>query len=310
MREMLRSPGGLGVFFLTKILSVTLAAEVHATEAFANATGQACRVCHTDPLGGGSLTELGEGYLLSITSVRTEKSQKKQSEPVLIRMVFRYLHIATAFLWFGTILYVHIVLKPAYASKGLPPGEVRVGLASMVVMAVTGSVLTYYKVPDPGLLLTSRFGILLLIKIALFTVMVSTALLAVLVIGPKLKQRQASSVSESGEYTLSRLAGFDGGAGRPAFIAYQGSVYDVSKSPLWKEGAHMQRHQAGNDLTQMLNQAPHGEEKVLAMPEVGRLTEVIEKTRKPRHQALFFFLAYFNLALVFVILLVLALWRG
>jgi len=44
---------------------------------------------------------------------------------------------------------VHLVLKPAYASKGLPSGEVKVGLVSMAVMAITGSVLTYYKVSTP-----------------------------------------------------------------------------------------------------------------------------------------------------------------
>ena len=290
--------------------SMTGVAKVQATEAYATVTGQECRVCHIDTLGGGTLTELGKGYLLSISSARNKQPQRKQSLSVAIRMVFRYLHIATAFMWFGTILYVHIVLKPAYASKGLPPGEVRVGLVSMVVMAVTGSVLTYYKVPDAGLLLTSRFGILLLTKIALFGIMVSTALFAVFVIGPKLKQKKASSISESGEYTLTRLAGFDGDADRLAFIAYQGKVYDVSKSPLWKKGAHMQRHHAGNDLTPMLQQAPHGEEKVLAMPEVGRLTEARERAPEQRHQGRFVFLAYLNLALVFIFLAILALWRG
>ncbi|MDX1765229.1 MAG: cytochrome b5 domain-containing protein [bacterium] len=129
-------------------------------------------------------------------------------------------------------------------------------------------------------------------------------------ISPKLKQKQPSSISESGEYTLSRLAGFDGEAGRPAFIAYQNKVYDVSQSPLWKGGAHMRRHQAGNDLSPMLKQAPHGEEKILAMPEVGRLSAVSEKTPEQRYQGPFFILAYINLALVFVILFVLALWRG
>jgi len=109
---------------------------------------------------------------------------------------------------------------------------------------------------------------------------------------------------------LSRLTGFDGDADRPAFIAYHGKVYDVSKSPLWKKGAHMQRHHAGNDLTDMLRQAPHGEEKVLAMPEVGRLTEAKERAPELRIQGRFVSLSYLNLALVFIILAILTLWRG
>lgn len=308
---MLRSAVYLGIILLAAVIWLTgAAANVYATEEYAAATGRECGVCHVDPLGGGALTDLGKGYLLSISAAGSEKPTGRKAVSVMMRRVARYLHIVTAFLWFGTILYVHIILKPAYASKGLPPGEVRVGLVSMAVMAVTGSVLAYYKIPDAGLLLTTRFGILLLVKIALFGVMVSTGLFAVFVIGPKLKKKQASSISESGEYTLTRLAGFDGDADSLAFIAYQGKVYDVSKSPLWKKGTHMQRHRAGNDLTHMLQQAPHGEEKVLAMPEVGRLTEAREGTQKPRYQGPFFFLAYLNLAVVFVILFVLALWRG
>jgi len=63
----------------------------------------------------------------------------------LFRLLVGTLHLLTAVFWFGTIFYVHLVLKPAYASKGLPRGEVRVGLASMAVMAVTGIYLTLMR---------------------------------------------------------------------------------------------------------------------------------------------------------------------
>jgi hypothetical protein len=41
-------------------------------------------------------------------------------------------------MWFGTILYVHLLLKPAYASHGLPRGELIVGWGSIALIAVTG----------------------------------------------------------------------------------------------------------------------------------------------------------------------------
>jgi putative copper export protein len=84
-----------------------------------------------------------------------------------------YIHLLTAFLWFGTILYVHLVLKPAYASSGLPRGEIRVGIVSMAVMGITGVILTKFRVGTPEIMLQSRFGILLMIKIGLYLVMVT-----------------------------------------------------------------------------------------------------------------------------------------
>ena len=45
-------------------------------------------------------------------------------------------------MWFGTILYVHLLLKPAYAARGLPRGELMLGWTCIVMMAITGIVLT------------------------------------------------------------------------------------------------------------------------------------------------------------------------
>ena len=212
-------------------------------------------------------------------------------------------------MWFGTILYVHLVLKPAYASKGLPRGEVKVGLVSMAIMAITGTILTYYKVPSFSLLLSSQFGILLLIKIVIFSIMVLSAFFVVLVIGPKLRQKIIIKPSKSGALTLGELANFDGEDGRPAYFAYKGKIYDVTQSKLWGDGNHMKRHHAGIDLTDILGQAPHSEDKILAMPEAGKLSE--EKGNHPGevHKKVFYFMAYMNLGFVFVIALILALWR-
>jgi predicted heme/steroid binding protein len=291
------------------ILTVLFAAPVYATEEYADVTGKECEVCHIDLLGGGELTELGKGYLLSVRPQTAQKETSPKPASRIIKLIFGYIHIVTAFLWFGTILYVHLVLKPAYASQGLPRGEVKVGLISMVIMAITGMVLTYYRVPSLSLLVSSKFGILLLAKIAVFTIMVSSALFVVLVVGPKLKKKKILQPSQAGEFTLAELAGFDGEEGRPAYLAFKGKIYDVGKSKFWENGGHMKRHQAGVDLTDILSQAPHGEDKILAMPEVGRLAMKKAALRVGVHHKVFYFMAYMNLGFVFVITLILALWR-
>ena len=151
------------------LLSVLLTAPGNSTEEYADATAKECNICHIDPLGGGGLTEIGRGYFLSVSPATEQNNNARGPSARIVRVIFGYIHIVTAFLWFGTILYVHLVLKPAYASSGLPRGEVKVGLGSMVIMAITGAVLTYYKVPSLNLLVSSKFGLLLLAKITIFT---------------------------------------------------------------------------------------------------------------------------------------------
>ncbi len=280
-----------------------------ATEEYAEITHQECGACHVDPLGGGDLTEMGKGYFLSLSPSLAENQVSQSGVQRGIRLLALYIHILTAFMWFGTILYVHIVLKPAYAAKGLPPGEVKVGLVSMLLMALSGAVLTYYKIPSLDLLVSSRFGILLLIKISLFALMVLSALFVVLVIGPKLKGKKIAQPSASGELTAEALSAFNGENGKPFYFAYKGVIYDASSSKLWRNGAHMRRHQAGMDLTDVLSQAPHGEDKILAMPVIGKLAAATNVTSPDLHKKVFYFMAYMNLSFVFIIIFILALWR-
>lgn len=72
------------------------------------------------------------------------------------------------------------------------------------------------------------------------------------------------------EFTLDELAKYDGTNGQPAYVAYKGVVYDVSESAMWAEGDHEGAHQAGADLTQEHEGAPH-DIYVTDFPEVGRL---------------------------------------
>ncbi|MGQ9543116.1 MAG: cytochrome b5 domain-containing protein [Candidatus Bathyarchaeia archaeon] len=72
-------------------------------------------------------------------------------------------------------------------------------------------------------------------------------------------------------FTEEELAEYNGKNGKPAYIAYKGKVYDVSASFLWKDGDHQVLHKAGMDLTEALEQAPHGEDVLEKFPMVGIL---------------------------------------
>ena len=282
-----------------------------ATEEFAAKTGQECAVCHIDPAGGGELTAAGKGFALSLVANETTAASVAQKSALShgFRLLVGYLHILFGIFWFGTILYVHLILKPGYASQGLPRGEVKLGLVSMVVMGITGSILTLYRVPSLDLLFTSRFGILLLAKIVLFLIMVVSALFAVLYLGPRLKRKQAAAAAaDSGDLSLEELAGYDGKEGRKAYFVYKGEIFDATNSRMWKNGVHMGRHMAGGDLTDMLDQAPHSADKVLLLPKVGRLRSGEAPDLTPP-QKLFYTMAYMNLVIVLLIILVLACWK-
>lgn len=73
----------------------------------------------------------------------------------------------------------------------------------------------------------------------------------------------------SNEFTLETLADYDGLNGHPAYVAFSGKVYDVTESPLWKNGIHKNRHHAGSDLTDALARAPHGAYILQKFPVVG-----------------------------------------
>ena len=70
-------------------------------------------------------------------------------------------------------------------------------------------------------------------------------------------------------FTKAELARSDGRDGRPAYIACNGKVYDVTESFLWKGGRHQALHDAGRDLSAALGAAPHGEALLDRCPIIG-----------------------------------------
>ncbi|MEQ8338395.1 MAG: cytochrome b5 domain-containing protein [Cyclobacteriaceae bacterium] len=54
------------------------------------------------------------------------------------------------------------------------------------------------------------------------------------------------------------------------WIAYKGSIYDVTASRLWRNGMHYE-HWAGQDLTDELPDAPHTESVFERYNKIGEL---------------------------------------
>jgi predicted heme/steroid binding protein/uncharacterized membrane protein len=81
------------------------------------------------------------------------------------------------------------------------------------------------------------------------------------------------------EFDRETLKQFDGRDGKSIYIAHQDRVIDVSNSKFWKTGLHMNRHPAGNDLTGVIEAAPHGMEVLDRYPQVGILKEKAEAAR-------------------------------
>lgn len=281
------------------------------TVEYAEKTNKDCSQCHVDPSGGAGLTAEGTAFAKDLETEGLYKPPTAKDR--LIRIIIGYLHMMTAFVWFGAILYIHIFLKPAYVSKGVPKGELMLGWVSMIIMLVTGIILTSYKVPSLKALTTllhTRFGILLLIKLSLFLFMVFTVLIVTFVIAPKLERKtQRAAKLDKKDLTIDELAQFDGREGRPAYFAFNGNIYDVTASKLWKDGNHIQRHMAGFDLTNALKQAPHGENRLELVPIIGKLISSKERQKRPFHIKVFYFLAYMVLVVIFLMIFIISLWK-
>jgi predicted heme/steroid binding protein/uncharacterized membrane protein len=73
------------------------------------------------------------------------------------------------------------------------------------------------------------------------------------------------------EFSEEELARNNGENGNPTYIAHAGKVYDVSGSKLWRNGVHMKRHKAGDDLTTDIQAAPHEMDVLERYPQIGIL---------------------------------------
>ena len=63
----------------------------------------------------------------------------------------------------------------------------------------------------------------------------------------------------------------DGVEGNKAYVAFEGKIFDVTGSRLWRNGKHFKTHQAGRDLTESMKAAPHGTEVLEKFDVVGEI---------------------------------------
>ncbi|HUU27150.1 MAG TPA: DUF2231 domain-containing protein [archaeon] len=80
------------------------------------------------------------------------------------------------------------------------------------------------------------------------------------------------------------LLNYDGSEGKKAYVAFEGKIYDVTQSKLWKSGRHLKTHQAGRDLTMGMKAAPHGVTVLERFEQVAELEQ--EKKVKPTVSAI------------------------
>ncbi|MDF1555457.1 MAG: CopD family protein [Deferrisomatales bacterium] len=281
---------------LPLVLCLLAASLVGATDEYADSSAQECATCHLDPDGGGPLTYLGEAY--AAHAYRWPLADE-QAPPAAWRRPLRILlgltHFLAAIAWFGTIFYVHIVLRPHYAKGGLPRTEMRIAWACMALLALTGIPLTLLRFGSLGAVTASPAGNLLLVKIGLYLFLVVAAAFVTRVLSPKLKQLRSDWQRH------------DGREGREAWVKVGDQLYDLTGSPRWQEGNHFGRHQAGEDLTAALQSAPHGPEKLAAFPEFSLVGGTLK--RESTEVRVLFVMAYLNLAVAVGVVVVIAWWR-
>ena len=82
--------------------------------------------------------------------------------------------------------------------------------------------------------------------------------------------REVDYMYRQKQFTIEELAEFDGTEGKPAYVAVNGIVYDMSVQGTWGGGTHFGLY-AGKDLTAHF-QACHDNDTILNMlPKVGVL---------------------------------------
>ena len=300
---------------LTLVLATGGWTPVSATDEYARRTGKGCIFCHQESTGGQLRTAgfayIRNGYRYPISQFVLAKAEALQ-QPLhkSLRFAVGYLHLLAAVIFCGAIFYIHLFVGPAHLTGGLPKAERILGLSCMAVLSVTGSYLTWARIDRWAQFWDNGFGLMLTVKIALFALMAAIGLAAVTMVHRRMRAAARALPAAGGGLTAAALSAGDGVDGRPALIACDGKLYDVSASGRWKAGRHFGKHQAGTDLTAALDGAPHGRQVLEKVPCLGDLTGGgPEPAAAGGVQRVFVAMAYTNLVLIFLILACISVWR-
>ena len=83
--------------------------------------------------------------------------------------------------------------------------------------------------------------------------------------------KSSTSTVSKQNLTLEQLKKYDGQNGNPAYVAVDGTIYDVTNAKNWSNGKHKNGITAGKDLSKEIGGAPHGKSVLANLPVVGKL---------------------------------------
>jgi predicted heme/steroid binding protein len=83
--------------------------------------------------------------------------------------------------------------------------------------------------------------------------------------------KDAANKSTEKTFTIDELKKYNGQNGNPAYVAVNGTVYDVTNAKGWQNGTHKNGITAGKDLTDAITSAPHGTDVLADLQVVGKL---------------------------------------
>lgn len=81
---------------------------------------------------------------------------------------------------------------------------------------------------------------------------------------------EATAAGTQKVFTVEELKAFDGKDGNPAYVALDGTVYDVTLIAAWLGGEH-QGMAAGQDISDKISSSPHGKTVLEQLTVVGTL---------------------------------------
>jgi predicted heme/steroid binding protein len=274
------------------LLILLFSTPVLARSEYAQNTGQSCSTCHTDSTIG-ELNDVGKAFSVTHQWPPGEVSQGQNI--------------------FVSIVFVHTIYKAStLAMSGVPKNELKIGWISLFFIGISGIYLTLMRFNSIDELLNSYPGRLVLGKIILFSIMAIFASVVTLVINKKLKSSPSEpilNISTNKEIGLEELKKYDGSESK-ACVAYAGVIFDVTDSNLWKEGLHMRKHNAGEDLTMAFMEAPHGPDVLDRFEAVAKVTGEGRSSQTSRTVKIFKTLAVINFisAILAVLLSALLAW--